>query len=513
MYFDDRNTARATRGRFRYQDECVALRCIANLASGGLTSVVVEWSTDYIATFDDRDPELVSVKHRDPGTGDWTLSRLGEPLRGLHMVWRTMDERCTCAFVSSSGVTTNALGKLSDIDLDGVGAAERERFLRALSLPDPPLPRRPEMTTIGISNMAAALTLMGREEQYAAECYSALLRRIERAAVEEPIDPVERIARLTGSLRSVRERRGPSQEAQTLRIDDLRELVLATEATAARRTPAPIRSAVVVRDRGDREIEIGGSRFRLTGEPEEREAPDGSYRLLRSGARYVTAPSREVRVTRLEILAETRKIAELRQEAKLHDTVAGLPRVLIRAETPNSFAFVTASPPGEPLPSAYGRPPYPRIALDTLVRGLPQVARTLEGLHASGRAHRALRPEALIASRDRLWLRDAGLAAMPAVAGEGPAEYRAPEQNRPILTPPGPASDVYQLAAIVYHLATGEPPGGDPPPPGLLRPELAPELEEPLLRALADEMDRRPALGEFVHALGATLRRGGTVRC
>ncbi|MBB3096364.1 hypothetical protein FHR83_004034 [Actinoplanes campanulatus] len=488
----------------------MALRCILNLASGGLTSVVVEWSTDYIATFEDRDPELVSVKHRDPGTGDWTLSRLREPLRDLHMVWRKMDERCTCAFVSSSGVSAGALKGLPNIEFDGVGAAERDRFLGVLSLPDPPLPRRSEMTTMGISAMSGALTLLGRDEQYAAECYSVLLRRIERAAVEEPVDPVERIARLT---RSLRDRRWPDQEAQTLRIDDLRELVLATEATAARRTPSPIRSAVVVRDRGDREVEVGGSRFRLVGEPEEQEAPDGSYRLLRSSARYVTAPSREVRVTRLEILAETRKVAELRQEAKLHDTVAGLPRVLIRAETPHSFAFVTASPPGEPLPSAYGRPPCPRIALDMLVRALPQVARTLEGLHASGRAHRALRPEALIASRDRLWLRDAGLAATPAVAGEGPAEYRAPEQDRPILTPPGPASDVYQLAAIVYHLATGEPPGGDPPPPGLLRPELAPELEEPLLRALADEMDQRPALGEFVQALGATLRRGGTVRC
>lgn len=491
----------------------MALRCIAGLAAGGLTSVVVEWSTDYIATFADRDPELVSVKHRDPGTGDWTLSRLREPLQDLHLIWRKMDERCTCAFVSSAGVSSEARKALPKIELDGVGDAERDRFLRVLALPDPPLPRRSEITTIGISDMGAALTLLNRDERYAEECYFALVRRIEQVAVEEPADPVERIAGLTGALRSVGERRGLTLQAQTLRIDELRELVLATEALAVRRTPAPIRSAVVVRDRAEPEIEIGGSRFRLAGEPDEHEAPDGSYRLLRAAARNVTVPSRDVRVTRLEILAPTGKAAELRREAKLHDTVAGLPKVLVRAETPHSFAFATASPPGEPLPSVYGRPPCPGIVLDTLVRGLPQVARTLDGLHAIGCAHRALRPEALIASRDRLWLRDAGLAAAPAVPGEGPAAYRAPEQDRPALTPPGPTTDVYQLAAILYHLATGELPGGDPPPPGLLRPELAPELEEPLLRALSNEMSRRPALWDFVRAVGETLRRGGTVRC
>lgn len=98
MYFDERNTARSTRGRFRYQDECVAQRCIANLASGEVTAVVVEWSTDYIAILANGDPELVSVKHRDPGTGEWTMSSLGRVLADLHHVWRKMDERCSCAF-------------------------------------------------------------------------------------------------------------------------------------------------------------------------------------------------------------------------------------------------------------------------------------------------------------------------------------------------------------------------------------------------------------------------------
>jgi serine/threonine protein kinase len=124
-----------------------------------------------------------------------------------------------------------------------------------------------------------------------------------------------------------------------------------------------------------------------------------------------------------------------------------------------------------------------------------------------------LRPAVIFASHDRLWLRDAGLAATPIAAGEGPPEYRAPEQDRPILVAPGPATDVYQLAAIVYHLATGSLPGLDPAPPGLLRPDLSSAWEEPLLAALSSEPDQRPDMMELVHSLVEVLQAGGTTTC
>jgi hypothetical protein len=511
MYFDDRNTARATRGRFRYQDECVALRCIANLASEQLTAVIVEWSADYIAVLPDGDPELVSVKHRDPGAGEWTMSRLREPLQDLHRVWQLEGERCTCAFASSAAVTTKTREELVENRLEGciaADAAERERFLRVLTLPDPPLPRRTEITDVGIRAMGGVLSLLGRDDRHAEECYRVLVRRIERVAVEEPPQPEERIARLTGSLRAVRDRGRPDQAAQTLYIADLRDLVLATEASAGRRAPQPIRAAVLARPRGDREIEVAGELFQVVGEPEETVAPDRSWRLLRANARQTSEPARELRLNRLDVIKRTasadRRRTELKAEAQVHDTIPGLPEVLAR----DNLAFVTALPPGAELPTVYGRPPYPGIALDALVRALPQIVRTLESLHATGKAHRALRPEALIASRERLWLRDAGLATTEPAAGEGPRDYRAPEQERPLLTPPGPATDVFQLAAIVYHLATGEPPGPDPLPPGLLRPELAAEIEEPLMAGLAADPQRRPALRKLVADLP-----GGTVRC
>jgi hypothetical protein len=104
----------------------------------------------------------------------------------------------------------------------------------------------------------------------------------------------------------------------------------------------------------------------------------------------------------------------------------------------------------------------------------------------------------LIASRDHLWLRDAGLAATPPAAGEGPAAYRAPEQDRAHA---GPATDVHQLAAIVYHLVTGEAPGVDPLPVARLRPEWAAALDEPLMAALHPVPGQRPDLRDLTHVL------------
>ncbi|WP_250009046.1 hypothetical protein [Actinoplanes sp. M2I2] len=248
--------------------------------------------------------------------------------------------------------------------------------------------------------------------------------------MEELDSSEERIARLTGSLRAVTERGRPTLEAQTLRIDELREFVLRTESSTARAVPPPIRAAVLARPRGDREVSVGQARYRLIGEAEQTEARDGSYRLLRADARQATAPSREVRLSRLEVLgdAEQRR-AELKHEAQLHGTVVGLPKVLAREDRREGFTFITEMPPGAGLSAVYGRAPYPGIILDTLVRLLPQVARTLEGLHAVGKAHRALRPEVLIASRERLWLRDAGLAAVPATAGEAGRSVALPSRN------------------------------------------------------------------------------------
>ena len=55
-------------------------------------------------------------------------------------------------------------------------------------------------------------------------------------------------------------------------------------------------------------------------------------------------------------------------------------------------------------------------------------------------------------------LRDLGLAARDHEPGEGPAAYQAPEQRRGGNGRSGSHTDIYQLAAIAYHLVAGHPP-------------------------------------------------------
>jgi hypothetical protein len=316
MFFDERNTARPTRGRFQYQDECVALRCIANLVSEDVTAVVVEWSTDYIAMLADGDPELVSVKHRDPGQGDWSMSELGPVLRDLHHVWREMDEHCRCAFASNAAATTRAVNEIgsklgSYIDAD---PAELERFRQVLALPDPPLPRRTEITAVGVRDMGGALSLLGRDERYADRCYRALVDRIAAVATEQPDSPERRIARLTGSLRAVSDRKRVRLAEQTLSIASLRDLVLSIEAAQKQGIPRPIRAAVVPRRPAHREAVIGDERFMLRGPVEEVEASDGSYQEQRAGAGSLDGHPRELWLARLEVRWESavvdRRLAE-----------------------------------------------------------------------------------------------------------------------------------------------------------------------------------------------------------
>jgi hypothetical protein len=165
LYRDARNTARQTRARFEYQDACIALRCIRNLLpSSPVVGVAVEWATDYVLVTGDGGRELVSVKHRDPGQGDWSYAELKNEhvFRDLHAVWKAMGESGDYVFESNHGFSRLAQPYVIDAihphverrdvaklarDL-GIDVGEADRFLGHLLLRRDPLPDRTSIDAV-----------------------------------------------------------------------------------------------------------------------------------------------------------------------------------------------------------------------------------------------------------------------------------------------------------------------------------------------------------------------------
>lgn len=192
--------------------------------------------------------------------------------------------------------------------------------------------------------------------------------------------------------------------------------------------------------------------------------------------------------------------------------VSGFPRTAYYFPGPDAVTLALSWPsergglPAETLGVRFPPGSLDKWQVRRLLTGLRGLATTLERLHRlDGASHRNLSPQSIIVTDDgRFVLRDLGLAAVSFRPGEGPEGYQAPEQSFGSRLPkPGPATDVYQLAAVLYHLITGRAPGRNSPP---ARHEGLPGAVTDIIGAA---LAARPADRPRTHDLRMTLNDPG----
>lgn len=146
-------------------------------------------------------------------------------------------------------------------------------------------------------------------------------------------------------------------------------------------------------------------------------------------------------------------------------------------------------------------------------RIIREVCSALDYAHGQGVIHRDIKPANILLDRQgRAFLGDFGLALITAVGtrGEifGSAHYIAPEQAVSSAKAV-PQSDLYAIGIILYEMFTGDVPFkattpldiallhiSEPPvPPRQIRPDINPELEAVILKALAKKPEERFSTG------------------
>ncbi|HEV7934489.1 MAG TPA: serine/threonine-protein kinase [Actinomadura sp.] len=152
------------------------------------------------------------------------------------------------------------------------------------------------------------------------------------------------------------------------------------------------------------------------------------------------------------------------------------------------------------------------------------IAYGVEVIHRLGIIHRDLKPSNVLFHStadggERLLIADLGLAkALAHASGSftlpvGTPGYMSPEQMR-FGGGLDVRADVYGLGALTYHMLTGRPPAPAPvkSPPSSLRPELGPEYDQVILRALAPQRENRwPTAEAFAHAITTLPPPSGAV--
>ncbi|MEU8194663.1 hypothetical protein AB0C10_12885 [Microbispora amethystogenes] len=231
-------------------------------------------------------------------------------------------------------------------------------------------------------------------------------------------------------------------------------------------------------------VEIEGTVYHVSGDPEEERIADGTAIVSRAFA--LTPDGGHVWLRRISAGSPGPKALEWRaamaeEAGLLAEALPGLPPRVAASVTPETVVLVTAVPSFTTLAGFYGGRGREAEAVRVLGAGVARLCDGLASLHARGLAHGALGPDSVLTDRTgSLFLRDVGQ------AFSRPAE---------------PAEDVRRLAELIHVIVTGR-----PPVPLVSAAVLNPAVPERFARALDRALSPDPAARGDVLELGAGLR-------
>lgn len=258
------------------------------------------------------------------------------------------------------------------------------------------------------------------------------------------------------------------------------------------------------------EIKIGDAHYLLQGGAVEWTSTDGSlvWKAATAAQMGPIDPNdlavrlRQIRMLRTVPAAEQRR-AGLRAQTRL----AGASFVDI-VDHDATTTIVTRHPLGRPWHDVFGPADVPpdRLTAATALAAAAEVCKALDALHEAGHSHRAIGPEEIVIplKSGGAQLRDLGFAGMPASEDDRSAGQPAPEQARPPYGA-GAHTDIYQVAAVVYHTMTSHPPGRVCPPIRATMSDFPAETDDVVLQCLRPDSAQRPA---SILVLENALRRG-----
>jgi serine/threonine-protein kinase len=118
------------------------------------------------------------------------------------------------------------------------------------------------------------------------------------------------------------------------------------------------------------------------------------------------------------------------------------------------------------------------------------VAQSLGVIHARGLIHGSIRPSNVMVASGVIKVADLGLGRLARILDRDES-YQPPEGD------PSPGTDLYALAAVMYHLLTGthprsQPQGAGLPLPSRLAPGVPESMDKLLLRGLHPRAELRP---------------------